>query len=108
MIFDAGRANNIHPDIGVFAHYYASNSYSVRCYARDYLQMIANGNNLILKSAACYRNVAIALGSVWDRLTEKKPLDSDSMRSISRSIKEAEASEEKGIHYIKDFLRSSV
>ena len=65
---------------------------------------MVKGNSIILKAASCYINVSSLLKPVWEQFAEKKLVNSKVLYSISKSIKQAKASEQEGIDYIKDYI----
>jgi hypothetical protein len=104
MIIEAGKGNNINPDIWDFATYYAGHHYSARCYAREYLKSIANGNDLLIEAASCYENVSSALKPVWDYFSQDQQIDAKTLHSLAENIKKARVAEEEGLHLIKEYL----
>lgn len=104
MIIEAGKGNNISPDIWDFATYYAGHHYSARCYAREYLKSIADGNDLLINAASCYENISSSLKPVWDYFSRKKPIEAKILRLLAEYIKRARVAEEAGIHFIKEYL----
>lgn len=107
MIIEAGKGNNINPDIWDFATYYAGHHYSARCYAREYLKSIAKGNDLITQSASCYEMVSSSLKTVWDYFSQNQQVDANLLYALSesiKSIKRAKIAEEDGINFIKEYL----
>ena len=54
MLAEAGKLTCSAADALKFADYYAACFYGARCYARDYLNIIANGNRHLNRAAACY------------------------------------------------------
>jgi hypothetical protein len=105
LIVDAGVAHNIKQDVWDHAACYANHHYSARCYARDYLKMIAAGDESLKKAASCYETVAALLRPVWYDMVINKNLDADAVRSSAQKVKEARAAEEEGVRYIKAFLQ---
>jgi len=105
MIIAAGKGNNIKQDIWNFAAYYANHYYSARCYARDYLKIIANRDDLLAQAASCYETVSILLRPVWYDMVINRNLNADRLRFLAQNIKEAKVSEEEGIQHIKAYLK---
>ncbi len=66
MLVEAGKGGKIGLDIISFAEYYARHYYSARCYARDYLKTIADGNKLLGDASISYGTVAGHLKPVWE------------------------------------------
>jgi len=107
LIIEAGKGNNIKQDTWNFAAYYASHYYSARCYARDYLKKIANGNDQLTKAAVCYETVASLLRLVWYNKVINKNLHADTLRVLAQNIKKAQQSEKAGIQEIITYLKRS-
>jgi hypothetical protein len=105
LIVDAGGVHNIKQDFWDHAAYYANHHYSARCYARDYLKMIAAGDKSLEKAASCYEMAATLLRPVWHDTVINLNLDADAVRSSAQKMKEAKVAEEKGVMHIKAFLQ---
>jgi len=106
MIAEAGREKNLNPEIRDFATYYAGHHYSARCYAREYLKSMANGNEWMLKAASCYEDVASALKPVWDYFSQANPINANKLNSLSADIKRAKIAEAEGINFLKKYLNN--
>ncbi len=104
IILEAGKGNNIHPEIWNFATYYAGHHYSARCYAREYLKLITNGNDLLIKAVSSYEIVTSSLKTLWDYFSQDRQIDAKALYSLSESVKRAKASEKEGIYFIKEYL----
>jgi hypothetical protein len=107
LLVDAGRTKNVGVDLVHFTRYYSSHYASARCYARDYLCNISNGNEHLKKASEAYKNVALHLKKVWLQSPDKLDAEADLLRSLSQNVKDAKASEEEGIAYIKEYLKST-
>jgi hypothetical protein len=105
MIVEAGKGNNVKQDIWNYAAYYANHFYSARCYARDYLKIIANGDGLLTKAASCYERVSKLLKPIWYHMAINRNLHADTLGFLAQNIKEAKQSEEEGIQHIKAYLK---
>ena len=105
-IADAGKSDKIGLDILGFASYYAGHYYSARCYARDYLSQIAEGNKHLQKASFAYGRVAHFLKPLWVYFSEKKKPESNVLKSFAQNINNAKNSEEEGIELIKKFLNN--
>jgi hypothetical protein len=104
MIVEAGKEDNIHPEIWNFAAYYVGHHYSARCYAREYLKSIADGNDLLIKAASRYENVSSALQPVWDYFSQNKLIEARTLRILAENIKRVRVAEEAGVGFIKQYL----
>ncbi len=104
MLVKAGKSNNIHQDIWKFASYYAGHYYSARCYAREYLKSIANGNDWLGKAGSSYKTVASSLKPVWEYFSQDRQINASALVSLSENIKSARSSEERGIDFIRQYL----
>jgi hypothetical protein len=100
----AGKSDKIGLDIQYFARYYAGHYYSARCYARDYLGHIAEGNKHLQNASLAYGLVADFLKPLWEYFSEKKKPESKLLKSFAQNIKDAKNSEEEGIGLIKIYL----
>jgi hypothetical protein len=103
-IADAGKSDKIGLDILCFARYYAGHYYSARCYARDYLKQISEGNKDLQKASLTYGRVANFLKPLWIHFSEKKKPESNLIKSFAQNINNAKYSEEEGIEFIKKYL----
>ena len=104
MIEEAGRSKNLPEDIPNFASYYAGHHYSARCYARDYLRTIANGNKNLQQAAQAYATVAACLKPIWECFPEQKNPSAKLLSDFARNIRNAKKAEEEGIGFIKKYL----
>ncbi|MFC1725164.1 hypothetical protein ACFL4T_06030 [candidate division KSB1 bacterium] len=107
LLIEYGKAKNIGTDIFSFSKYYAGTHFSARCYARDYLRMISNGNENLQKAAHCYQRVAGQLKPVWDYFSKNEKSDRKLFLSFAENIREAKKDEEEGISYIKKYLNEN-
>jgi hypothetical protein len=104
MIVDEGKTDNIKTDIVSNSNYYSSHYASARCYARDYMKMISNGNSQLTKAADAYEIVASLLKAVWKMSPGEKNIPADELQIISKHIWDARRAEEEGVNFIKDYL----
>jgi hypothetical protein len=104
MIAGAGRCENLSPDVPKHAAYYAGHYYSARCYARDYLKAIADGNERLKEAVSAYERVASSLEPVWNALKDEKEPDCKTLASLARSVRDAKTAEEQGLAAIKEYL----
>lgn len=104
LLVEAGKNNNLPSDLPRFAVYYAEHYYSARCYARDYLNTISNGNKMLRKAALSYGKVASFIKPVWECFSNKKKLDVKTLNYLAQNVRSAKAAEEEGIKSIKEYL----
>jgi hypothetical protein len=105
MIVEAGKGNRIGDDILTHAAYYAGHHYSARCYARDYLEAIADGNEMLHQASLSYEKVASFLKPVWEHSSRKEKPKHAALLSLAQSIKSAKAAEEEGVENIREYLQ---
>ena len=108
LLLEAGKDPKIPADMPDFSKYYAGHHYSARCYARDYLETIADGSDLLKEASRSYAEVASCLKPLWDHFSEKRKTDEKILRSFSQNIKDAKRAEEKGIGYIREYLKGKI
>jgi hypothetical protein len=108
LLLEAGRGHKISADIPDHSRYYAGHHYSARCYARDYLKTIADGNGFLNSASSSYAEVALSLKPVWDHFSKKRKTDEGILRSFSENVKDAKMAEEEGVGYIKEYLRGKI
>ncbi|UCF15818.1 MAG: hypothetical protein JSW59_20675 [Phycisphaerales bacterium] len=103
---EAGKLSRCGKDALKFAEYYASCYCGARCYARDYLKSITDGDKHLNKAAACYEKVAADLRVVWECFTKSKRQwpESKTFKELAQSIREAKETEKQGIAFIKTYL----
>lgn len=104
LLVEAGKDKNISLDLRQSAVYYAGHYYSARCYARDYLNAISNGNKTIGEAALSYEKVTSFLKPVWEYFSDKKKLDVETLNNIAQNVRSAKTAEEEGIKNIKEYL----
>jgi hypothetical protein len=104
LIVETGKGNNLPSDLPRFALYYAGHYYSARCYARDYLNAISNGNKMLRKAALSYEKVASFLKPVWERFANKKKPEVKTLNYLAQNVRSAKVAEEEGIKSIKEYL----
>ncbi|MFZ5519553.1 MAG: hypothetical protein ACOY90_23205 [Candidatus Zhuqueibacterota bacterium] len=107
MIINAGKGANIKQDVWDHAAYHASHHYSARCYARDFLKMIAPGNDALAAAASLYETAASLLKLVWYAMVINRNLNADTLNFLAQQIREAKQAEEKGIRQINAYLKIS-
>ena len=104
MLAEAGKLSCCGEDALMFAEYFAGCLYGSRCYARDYLKMIADGNNHLAEAAGYYEKVAVCLRPVWECFLERQWLQAEVFKKLGQNIKDAKEVEKKGIESIKMYL----
>jgi hypothetical protein len=108
LLVEAGKGDNIPSDVLLYAAYYAGHYYSARCYARDYLKTIADGNTMLQKASLSYEKVASYLKPLWDYFSNENKLEGKKLLSLAESIKSAKTAEEEGINSIKRYITQSM
>jgi hypothetical protein len=105
LLVEAGKSGNIGVDVDNFAKYYAEHYYSARCYARDFLAMIADGDANLQKAAESYADVAGHFKILWEYFSVRHDEHSvDMLVSLADHIKQAGAAEQDAIEAIKKYL----
>jgi len=104
LILAHGKGDRIPPDIPNHAAYYAAHYYSARCYARDYLKSIANGNAALRRAAASYEDVASLLKRVWDHAVALTTPDGTALSRAAENIRSAKTAEQEGISHIREYV----
>jgi hypothetical protein len=107
MLIKAGKEDRIIPQVRSFALYYASHNYAARCYAVDYLKLIARGNAILEKAAESYAKVASCLRPVWDFFSSTRPVEEEVLSKLAGDIRAAKSCEEAGVRGLKDFLSTA-
>jgi hypothetical protein len=79
--------------------------YSARCYARDYLRLIGNGNENLLSAANHYENVTCSLKPIWEFHRFRRTPDSETFRKFIQGIRKTKEAEEICIGYLKKAKR---
>ena len=100
----AGKLTCCGDDALMFAEYFAGCLYGSRCYARDYLRKIADGDNHLAKAAACYEKVAACLRPVWECFEKRRWPEAGVFQRLGQHIRDAREVEEKGVESIKMYL----
>jgi hypothetical protein len=109
MIIKAGKSNNIGVDILYFANYYASHIYSARCYARDYLEQIAEDNTHLINASEAYGEVADSLKPIWTFFSDTEQyLDAPMLESFAQNILDAKSAEQEAIDYIWQYFNKAM
>ncbi|MCP4703852.1 MAG: hypothetical protein GY865_04505 [candidate division Zixibacteria bacterium] len=106
LLVESGGIKNIGVDLVSLAKYYSSHYFSARCYARDYLRKISNGNKNLIKAAEFYDKVAENLLEVWKQSPDKIEPEITILKSISQNITNAKLFESDGIGYIKKYFEN--
>lgn len=79
-----------------------------RCYARDYLRALADGEKRLAPAARAYTDVAAALRPVWRRALDleagKAPPDAVVLTSLAERIRCARGAEAEGIDRLREYL----
>ncbi len=104
MLADAGKLSRCGDDALMFAEYYAGCFYGARCYARDYLTVIADGDKHLDKAAACYEEVATCLQPAWKCFAKKRWPAAETFRELGQSVRDAKGAEKEAVALIKTYL----
>lgn len=104
MLAEAGKLSRCGKDALKFAGCYAECHCGARCYARDYLKAIADGDRHLGEAAACYKEVATHLRPVWECFTGQKWPRAETFQELAGCIRDAMEAEEQGITLIKTYL----
>jgi hypothetical protein len=104
LLVEAGKAPKIPPDMPDHAAYYARHYYSARCYARDYLQAIADGEEDFRHASHAYGRVAAALRPVWDAFPRTQKPSAELLSSLAANLRTAKAAEQQGLEHIGEHL----
>lgn len=109
LITKAGKADRLSPDLPRFARYYAGTHYGARCYARDYVERVAEGAPRLEDAAAAYSIVAAALQLVWEhaRALDGAASAPEGLEAVARSIREAKVAEEAAVEALRRHLDHS-
>jgi hypothetical protein len=104
ILVGAGKCDKLPSGLIPAAVYYAGHYYSARCYARDYLNVISNGNELLKKAACSFEKVASFLKPVWKCLANEEKPDVETLNCSAQNVRSAKSAEEDGIKSIKEYL----
>ncbi|MHC4309903.1 MAG: hypothetical protein ACYSSN_08165 [Planctomycetota bacterium] len=108
MMAEAEKLKCCGHDALMFPEYFAGCFYGARCYARDYLKMIADSDEHLNQAAACYGQVAACLQPVWDCFVKRKWPKTEIFKKLAQHIRDAKDNEKKGIEFIKMHLDSDM
>ena len=100
----AGKIQNVGAEIPDYILYHAAHHYSARCYAREYLNKIADGNPVLKEAADCYSRVAGFLKPVYETFKSKALPDEPTFLGLADTVSQAKEAEERGIGYIRQYL----
>jgi hypothetical protein len=104
LLVGAGKSKKLPSNLPQFAVYYAGHYYSARCYARNYLNDISNGNEMLKKAALSYEKVASFLKPVWEYFSNNKKPDVENLNYSAQNVRSAKDAEEEGIKNIKEYI----
>lgn len=107
MLLESGKGDKLPGDLQDHAKYYAGHYYSARCYAREYLNVIADGDERLEKAANHYAATAACLKPPWDFFSKETKPEPRDLTSFAQRVKEAKAAEQEGVNCIKEFLVQS-
>jgi hypothetical protein len=100
----AGKLTCCGDDALMFAEYFAGCLYGSRCYARDYLKKVADGDNHLAETAAYYEKVAACLRPVWECFLKRQWPEAEVFQKLGQDIRDAKELEKKGVESIKMYL----
>ncbi len=106
LLSGAGKGDRIPKHIPDFAGYYAGHYYSARCYARDFLQAIADDDTRLRSASEHYVEVAAHLASLWACFPEERNPSPQLCTTLAAEIKHAKAAEEKAVGELRHYLES--
>lgn len=104
LLVGAGKGERLPLDLLDWAGYYAGHHYSARCYARDYLEAVAEESEPLRQAASSYATVACHLRPVWEHACEKRPAESGVLSSLADHIRDARLSEARAIDCIREHV----
>lgn len=104
LLVGAGKAPKIPADLPDHAAYYARHYYSARCYAREYLQAIAEGGDDLRHASLAYGRAAASLRPVWEAFSGGRTPDAGLLRSLATHLRAAKAAEQQGLEHIGEHL----
>jgi hypothetical protein len=104
LLVEASKASKIPPDMPDHLAYYARHYYSARCYARDYLQAIADGEDDLHRASQAYGRAADALRPLYDAFPRTQNPNADLLRSLAAGLRTARAAEQEGLNHISEQL----
>lgn len=104
MLAEAGKLTCSGNDALMFAEYFAGCLYGSRCYARDYLKMIADNDNHLAGAAGYYEKVAACLRLVWECFLKRQWPKAEVFQKLGQDIRDAKEVEKKGVESIKMYL----
>lgn len=104
LLVKGGKAPKLPPDIPDRAGYYAQHYYSARCYAREYLQAIADGEEDLRHASRAYGRVAASLRPICDAFPREHNPSEELLKSLSAKLRTAKAAEQEGLTHIERHL----
>jgi len=104
LLVEDCKAPKLPPSLPDHAAYYARHYYSARCYARDYLQAIADGEDDLRHALQAYGRVAASLRPMWEAFPGTRNPNAQLLRSLAASVRSAMAAEQQGLVHIGEHL----
>lgn len=104
LLLTAGKAPKIPPDLPDHAGYYARHYYSARCYAREYLQAIADGEEHLRHASQAYNRVAASLRPIWETFPNGHDPSVELLTFLADGLRTAKAAEQEGLNHIERYL----
>jgi len=90
-----------------FGRYYAGSWCGARCYARDYLQRLAEEDTRLRDAAALYGRVAELLLPVWERFSREDKPEEAARVLLARRMREAGEVEREGAKLLERWLEET-
>jgi len=109
MLIDAGRGDQVGGEIGAHAAYLAEHVFSARCYARDYLSVLAREDDALSHAAEYYADTARLLGAITQFFsTGRRTYDATALRDVAAAIRAVRTVEKHGLMEIRRWLGVSL
>jgi hypothetical protein len=106
LLIGAGKGGKIPKHIPDFAAYYASHYYSARCYAREYLRSIADGDKRLQAASEHYADVATHLAPQFDCFPDERKPTQELCIELADGIRQAKTAEERAVDSMREYLDS--
>ena len=105
MLIDAGRARQVSDDIKAHAVYLAEHIFSARCYARDYLRLLAEEDESLAAAAEHYADTARLLEAICAFFSSAERIeDSTALRDVASAIRAVRTVEKHALTDIRRWL----
>ncbi len=104
LLTDAGKADRINDALPHLAFYTANVNTAAKCYARDYLAAIADGDSHLMNASTLYGEAAKKLLPVWHFFRGGKQPSSDNLSEFIERVRAATEAEDKAIKKMKEWV----